>query len=97
MTKISRDEILKLAKLSKLKLSDDEITKYQKELSEILDYAENLSKVDTKGLKPTSQVTGLENATRADEIIDYQVSPKTLLQNAPSVKDGQIKVKRVLN
>lgn len=80
MTKISRDEILKLAKLSKLRLSEDEIAEYQKELSEILDYVSQLSKVDTKNLKPTSQVTGLENVTRKDEIIDYGVTPAELLK-----------------
>lgn len=97
MTKISRDEILKLAKLSKLRLSEDEIAEYQKELSEILEYVSQLSKVDTKNLKPTSQVTGLENVTRKDEIIDYGVTPAELLKNAPATKDNQIKVKRVLN
>jgi aspartyl-tRNA(Asn)/glutamyl-tRNA(Gln) amidotransferase subunit C len=97
MTKISRDEILKLAKLSKLRLSEDEIVEYQKELSEILEYVSQLSKVDTKNLRPTSQVTGLENVTRKDEIIDYGVTPAELLKNAPATKDNQIKVKRVLN
>lgn len=97
MTKISRDEILKLAKLSKLRLSEDEIAEYQKELSEILEYVSQLSKVDTKNLKPTSQVTGLENVTRKDEIIDYGVTSAELLNNAPATKDNQIKVKRVLN
>lgn len=97
MTKISREEILKLAKLSKLRLSEDEIEQYQKELSEILDYVSQLSKVDTKNLKPTSQVTGLENATRRDEVIDYGVTPSDLLKNVPAIKDNQIKVKRVIS
>lgn len=97
MTKISREDILKLAKLSKLRLSDDEIEQYQKELSEILEYISQLSKVDTKNLKPTSQVTGLENVTRKDEIIDYGVKSADLLKNAPALKGDLIKVKRVLN
>lgn len=97
MTKISREEILKLAKLSKLRLSEDEIEQYQKELSEILDYVSQLSKVDTKNLKPTSQVTGLENVTRRDEVIDYGVTTSDLLKNVPAIKDNQIKVKRVIS
>ena len=90
MTKISRDEILKLAKLSKLQLSEDEILQYQKELSEILEYVSQLSKVDTKNLKPTSQVTGLENVTRKDEIIDYGANSADLLKNAPALKGDLI-------
>ncbi len=97
MTKISREDILKLAKLSKLRLSEDEIEQYQKELTEILEYISQLSKVDTKNLKPTSQVTGLENVTRKDEIIDYVATPDELLKNAPALKGDLIKVKRVLN
>lgn len=97
MSKLSKEEVLKLAKLSKLRLSDEEIEKFQKEISDILGYVEQLSSVDTEGLKPTSQVTGLENVARKDEIIDYGVSNEELLKNAPDTKDGQFKVKRVLN
>lgn len=97
MSKLSKEEVLKLAKLSKLRLSDEEIEKFQKEISDILGYVEQLSSVDTEGLKPTSQVTGLENVTRKDEIINYGVSNEELLKNAPDTKDGQFKVKRVLN
>lgn len=97
MSKLSKEEVLKLAKLSKLRLSDEEIEKFQKEISDILGYVEQLSSVDTEGLKPTSQVTGLENVTRKDEILNYGVSNEELLKNAPDTKDGQFKVKRVLN
>lgn len=97
--KLTREDILKLAKLSRLTLSDDEIAKYQKELSEILAYVEQLESVDVSGLKPTYQVTGLtsqdENATRADEVTD-QVSQPNLLKNVPQTEAGQIKVKRMI-
>lgn len=96
MAKISRDDVLKLAKLSKLSLSEDEIVKFQKELSDILGYVEQLSGVDTTGLSETSQVTGLENVTRKDKVIDYSTSVDELMKNAPDKKDGQFKVKRVL-
>ena len=96
MAKISRDDVLKLAKLSKLSLSEDEIVKFQKELSDILGYVEQLSSVDTTGLSETSQVTGLENVTRKDEVIDYGTTVDELMKNAPDKKDGLFKVKRVL-
>ena len=96
MSKLSRDDVLKLAALSKLRLSDDEIEKLRVELSEILNYVEILDKVDTSGLKPTYQVSGLKNVTRPDEVRDYGYEAKDLLKNAPAVQDGQFKVKRVL-
>jgi len=96
MSKLSRDDVLKLAVLSKLRLSDEEIEKLRVELSEILDYVELLDKVDVAGLQPTYQVTGLKNVMRTDEIKDYGYQTADLLKNAPAVQDGQFKVKRVL-
>ena len=60
MNKISEQDIRKLASLSKLKLSDEEVILYQKELSSIVTYIELLSDTDVTGLAPTSQVTGLK-------------------------------------
>lgn len=96
MSKLSRDDILKLAALSRLKLSDQEIENFRPELSGILDYVEILDGVDTADLDPTYQVTGLKNVKRPDKIQDYEASPKDLLKNAPTVVEGQFKVNRVL-
>jgi aspartyl-tRNA(Asn)/glutamyl-tRNA(Gln) amidotransferase subunit C len=96
MSKLSRDDILKLASLSKLRLSDEEIESLRDELSEILNYVEQLNKVDTSDLKPTYQVTGLTNVTRPDEVADYGYKTDELLKNAPALQDNQFKVKRVL-
>lgn len=97
--KLSKDDVLKLAKLSRLQLSDDEVEQYQQELSAILDYVAQLESVDTTGLKPTYQVTGLtsedENATREDVITD-QVSHDQLMSNVPSSEGRSIKVKRMV-
>ncbi len=96
MAKLSREEVLKLAKLSRLRLTDEEIDQFGSEISEILEYVEQLGKVDTKGLKPTTQVTGLVNVMRPDEDIKYQAKPAELLNNAPAVEKKQFRVKRVL-
>jgi len=96
MTKLSRDDVLKLARLSRLKLTDEEVEKFRHELSEVLAYVEKLQAVDTEGLEPTYQLTGLKNVMRQDKTIDYGPSPKNLLKNAPVLQDGQFKVKRVL-
>jgi aspartyl-tRNA(Asn)/glutamyl-tRNA(Gln) amidotransferase subunit C len=96
MSKLSRDDVLKLARLSRLKLTDEEIEKYRTELSSILEYVQMLNAVDVTGLEPTYQVTGLKNVMRDDEIKPYQAKPKELLENAPEVQNNQFKVRRVL-
>ena len=96
MAKLSRDDVLKLARLAKLDLSDDDLDRFAQEISEILGYVEQLQSVDLKGLDPSYQVTGLTNVTRQDVIKDYGVSREDLLKNLPAQEDGQIKVKRVL-
>ncbi|HSX18007.1 MAG TPA: Asp-tRNA(Asn)/Glu-tRNA(Gln) amidotransferase subunit GatC [Candidatus Saccharimonadales bacterium] len=96
MSKLTRDQVLKLAQLSRLKLTEEEIERFSKELSEILSYVEMLDKADIQGLEPTYQVTGLKNVMREDEVIDYQTKPKDLLAGAPAIEKNQFKVKRVL-
>jgi aspartyl-tRNA(Asn)/glutamyl-tRNA(Gln) amidotransferase subunit C len=96
MAQLTRDDIIRLASLARLDLSDEEITHFSVELSKILDYVEQLQGVDVTGLEPTSQVTGLLNVQRDDEIKSYGYDPIVLLENVPEVEDNQIKVRRVL-
>ena len=96
MAKLSREDVLKLAQLARLDLTDDELEEYSAQLTAILDYVEVLGKADVKGLKPTQQITGLTNVTREDKIIDYGYDPKDLLKNVPEVKDDQIKTRRMI-
>lgn len=96
MAKLTRDEVLKLALLARLRLSDAEVDKFTTEIEAILGYVEQLQTVDLEGLEPTYQVTGLTNVMRPDDIVEYGTSPKELLKNAPATENGQIKVKRML-
>jgi aspartyl-tRNA(Asn)/glutamyl-tRNA(Gln) amidotransferase subunit C len=96
MAKLTREDVLKLARLSRLQLNDDEVAKYQKEIEAILGYVELLQKVDLDNVEPTSQVSGLKNVMRPDVVKDYGYTPNELLKNAPAAKDGHIKVKRML-
>jgi aspartyl-tRNA(Asn)/glutamyl-tRNA(Gln) amidotransferase subunit C len=96
MSKLTRDDVLKLARLSRLKLTHEEVEIFRTELSEILDYVEKLNQVDITGLEPTQQVTGLKNIMRADEIHDYGYAAEDLLKNAPATEKDMFKVKRVL-
>lgn len=96
MTKLSRDDVLRLARLARLQISEEEIALYQNELSSILQYVEHMQKADVTGLQPTTQVTGLTNVMRDDTVVDYGVTPDQLLRLAPRTEDRQIKVKRMI-
>lgn len=96
MATITRDDVLKLARLARISVTDQEVAKFTAEFNAILGYVEQLQSVDVAGLKPTSQVTGLTNVTRADEVIDYGYKPRDLLKNVPHGKDDQIQVKRMI-
>ena len=96
MAQLTREDVLKLASLARISLSDEEVDEFSEELSAILQYVEQLSNVDVSGLAPTNQVTGLTNVMREDEVIDYGYAPLDLLKNAPAVQDNQLKVKRMI-
>ncbi len=96
MGKLSREDVLKLARLARLELSADEVDRFTEEISAILDYVEQLQVVDVSGLEPTAQVTGLTNVMRPDEVKNYGPTPEELLKNAPAIEQHQIKVKRMI-
>lgn len=98
MTKstISISDVHYVASLSKIAVTDDEATKLQGELAVILDYVQQLNDLDTSGVEPTYQVSGLTNVDREDVIIEYGVDQQSLLHNAPHSQDNQIKVPKVL-
>lgn len=96
MTQLTRDDVLKLARLSRLALTDEEVEEYLQELSSVLQYVEQLKDVDVAGLQPTSQVTGLTNVMRDDTVEDYGISRDDLLRLAPAVQDDHLKVKRMI-
>ncbi len=96
MAKISKEQVLKLATLSRLQLSDEEVQKYQEDLSRILDYFEQLESIDVEGLKPAYQV-GVEcNSMRADETVDYQAKPEDLRKLPPKRDGDYIEVGRMI-
>jgi len=96
MTQISRDDVLHLAQLSSLELGDAEIDGLQVDISNILGYVEQLGKLDTQGVEPTYQVTGLSSVWRDDSVINYGITREELLARSSEVVDFQVKVPKVL-
>ena len=95
-TAISRDDVIHLAQLSNLQLSDDEVLSLQTDLANILGYVEQLSELDTNGVEPTYQVTDRENVFRDDIVVHSTADRDRLLSLVPDQKDNQIKVPKVL-
>lgn len=96
MTQISQDDVHYLAQLSNLDLQADEATELQGDLERIVGYIQQLSELNTDGVEPTYQVTGLENVWRDDVVDNYGIDRDQLLQLAPEVDQHQIKVPKVL-
>lgn len=96
MAKLTADDVRHLADLARISLSDDDVAQFRVQLSSILDYVEQLDSVDTAGLAPTSQVTGLTHVSRPDDDLSDQADRDRLLEQAPAKQDGQIKVPKVL-
>ena len=96
MTQISRDDVLHLAQLSNLELNEAEIDGLRTDIGNILGYVDQLGKLDTTGVEPTYQVTGLSNVWRDDQVINYGITREELLARAPETVDSQVKVPKVL-
>lgn len=88
-------DVTHVARLANLPLTQEEKDKFSKQLEETVTYVEGLDEVDTTGVEPTSQVTGLENIAREDEIMP-SLSQEDALKNAKSTHNGFFKVKGIL-
>lgn len=96
MSTISDDDVKHLATLSNIQLAEDEAAGLRQDLTNILDYIEQLGELDTANVEPTYQVTGLQNVWRDDIVDDSGVLREDLLNLAPEQRDSQIKVPKVL-
>lgn len=89
-------DISHVAKLANLPLTDEEKKKFEPQLEETIKYIESLNEVNAEGVEPTSQVTGLENVTREDEV-KPSLTQERALSNAKQTLNGFFKVKGILN
>lgn len=94
MSKIDKAQVEHVAKLSRIKLTEEEKEKFTQELGAILDYVAELESAPTEGIEPISQIAGLKNIAREDEIQESLPNEKAL-ENAPEKQDDYIKVKKI--
>ena len=93
--KLTPTEVQKIASLSKLSLTEEEIEMFSAQLSDVLTYFQKLNELNTEGVEETSQVTGLVNVYREDVFTPCADSAR-LVQQGHTIEDGQFKVKNVL-
>jgi len=88
---IDREQVLHVARLARLRLSDQEVEKMAGELSGILEHVDRIGSLDLEGVEPTSHVVALENVWRADEPRP-SLPQAVALANAPEPQDGAFRV-----
>lgn len=93
--KLTKEDVKHVAKLSRLELTNEELETYSEQLSSILDFVDKLNEVDTDGVEPTAQVTGLKNVLRKDEITP-SLSQDEALSSSNNVENGYVKVTAVI-
>jgi len=93
--KLSREQVLHIAELAKLGLTEEETERFTEQLSAILDYAEMLNRLDTSAIPPTAQAIYQRNVTRPDEVRG-SLSPEEILANAPRREGNYFQVKAIL-
>ena len=95
MSKISKEQVLHLAKLARLHLTAEEVDLYQGELASIIGFIDQLQAVDVSQLPATEQVTRLENVTRADRVKKNLRLNLSDLQHNAHLEGRHLKVPRV--
>jgi aspartyl-tRNA(Asn)/glutamyl-tRNA(Gln) amidotransferase subunit C len=92
---ISIDEARHVARLARLDLTDDELTKLTAELSALLDHVDRIRRLDTAGVPPTAHPLPLTNVLRADEVRP-SLDRDEVLAAAPAAEDDRFRVPRIL-
>ena len=96
MTKITKEEVKKVAHLARLELNEDEINKHAEQLEKILQYIEQLEKIDTDDVPCTTRAIEVTNVFRKDEKKNYDCNNE-LLELGPSREDKYFKVPKIIS
>ena len=95
MSKITADDVRKVAQLSRLNLPEETIATYTGQLERILDYVDQLQAVDTEGVPPTTRAVEVVNVTREDAVVPTDVREE-LLDQAPQREGDFFRVPKIL-
>ena len=94
---LNKEDIKHIATLARIGLKEEEIEKYQRELSLILDYFKKLESADTDNIEPIGHITGVDNILRGDEVIEVAEDIKQgIFDNFPDTRNNKVKVRSIL-
>jgi len=88
---IDREQVLHVARLARLELTEDEVGRMSEELSAVADYIEKIGELDLDGVTPTTHVVEVSNALRPD-VVAPSLPRDVALENAPAVAGGGFRV-----
>ena len=94
--KIDQTQVRKVAKLSRLELTEDEVQEFTGQLSAILDYVEKMNELDTAGVEPLAHCLPVSNVLREDSAKE-SLGTEKVLANAPQRDDEFFKVPKILD
>ena len=92
---INKDQVIYVSNLARLDLKEDEIEKLTVDMAQIIEFADKLSELDTKGVEPTAHILPVRNVMRKDEI-KPSYDRDEILSNAPSKQNGCYKIVKVV-
>ena len=92
---VTKKDVEHVAKLARLGLSEEEKEIFAKQLSDILNFADSLKKIDTKDIPPTSHAIPMKNVLRDDKVVSYN-NVDGILANAPDEEEHMFKVPRII-
>ncbi|HMK99488.1 MAG TPA: Asp-tRNA(Asn)/Glu-tRNA(Gln) amidotransferase subunit GatC [Acidimicrobiales bacterium] len=93
--KLSREDVVHVARLARIALSDDELDRYAEQLANVLEHAAAISALDTAGVAPTAHPLPLRNVMRPDEVVAC-LDRETVLSEAPEAEEGRFRVPPIL-
>ncbi|HEY5070376.1 MAG TPA: Asp-tRNA(Asn)/Glu-tRNA(Gln) amidotransferase subunit GatC [Candidatus Acidoferrum sp.] len=97
--KITREDVLRVAELAYLDLSEDELEKYRRQIDEILDYIGKLNELDTSGVEPMAQVLADDqaaDATMREDLVVPSAVAEDVLRQAPDPEPPYFRVPKVI-
>jgi aspartyl-tRNA(Asn)/glutamyl-tRNA(Gln) amidotransferase subunit C len=97
--KITREDVMRVAELAYLDLSEDELEKYRRQIDEILDYISKLNELDTSGVEPMTQVLSDDqaaDATMREDLVVPSAVAEDVLRQAPDPEPPYFRVPKVI-
>ncbi|OGO04400.1 MAG: asparaginyl/glutamyl-tRNA amidotransferase subunit C [Chloroflexi bacterium RBG_13_56_8] len=92
---LTREQVLHIAELARLGITEEETALFAEQLSDILEYAEILNRLDTDAIPPTAQAIPMHDVIRTDQV-EASLTPEEILANAPDRQGNYFKVKPIL-